>query len=270
MNIVTMEAEGQQNKRQHFILVHGACHGAWSWYKVAHVLESLGHRVTVPDLAASGIDSRRIEEVGTFSEYSQPLLNIMSSLPPNEKVILVGHSFGGISIALAADRFPDKVEKLVFVAAFMPDCTSSPIDGLKNLTNDPSYDWVDTKFNPVEMLNGDRLTAILFGPNFFASRCYQLCTKEDIMLASTLVRTGLLYIEELSETPAFSKENYGSIPRYYIKCPEDLAITEDIQEKMIRNFKVTETLKIEDADHMVMMSKPRELSQRLCYIANER
>lgn len=90
------------------------------------MLKSAGYRVSVPDLGASGIDGRRIEDVATFSDYSQPLLEILASLPPEEKVVLVGHSLGGLSIALAADKFPEKVAALVFVAAFMPDCTSSP------------------------------------------------------------------------------------------------------------------------------------------------
>jgi len=118
-------------RKQHIILVHGTCHGAWCWYKVATLLRSAGHLVTVPDLAASGIDRRRIEEVASFADYSRPLLDIMASFPAQEKVILVGHSFGGMSTALAADKFPEKVAAAVFVAAFMPDCTSSPAHCVK-------------------------------------------------------------------------------------------------------------------------------------------
>ena len=43
---------------KHFVLVHGLCHGAWSWYKVTTALESAGHRVTALDLAASGAPAR--------------------------------------------------------------------------------------------------------------------------------------------------------------------------------------------------------------------
>jgi alpha-beta hydrolase superfamily lysophospholipase len=116
----------ENNNSKHIILVHGACHGAWSWYKVTTALRSAGYRVTVPDMAASGRDHRQLAEVPSFRDYSQPLLEILESLPPGEKAILVGHSLGGINIALAMEEFPEKISVAVFLTAFMPDLGSAP------------------------------------------------------------------------------------------------------------------------------------------------
>ncbi|XP_057421282.1 methylesterase 1-like isoform X2 [Lotus japonicus] len=113
--------------RNHYVLVHGACHGAWCWYKVKPRLESAGHKVTVVDLAASGINMKKIEEVDTISQYSEPLIQFMASIPPNEKVVLVGHSLGGLNIAFAMDKFPEKVAVGVFLTAFLPDIEHKPI-----------------------------------------------------------------------------------------------------------------------------------------------
>ncbi|XP_058072891.1 methyl jasmonate esterase 1-like isoform X2 [Magnolia sinica] len=111
--------------KQHFILVHGACHGAWCWYKVATLLISTGNQVTALDLGSSGTNPKKFnDEFCTFSDYSQPLLDIMASLPPQQKVILVGHSLGGLTLALAMDRYPEKVSAAVFVTAFMPDSSN--------------------------------------------------------------------------------------------------------------------------------------------------
>ncbi|XP_047333643.1 salicylic acid-binding protein 2-like [Impatiens glandulifera] len=55
---------------KHFVLVHGACHGAWCWYKLKPLLESAGHKVTAIDMAASGINPKKIEEVWTFDDYN--------------------------------------------------------------------------------------------------------------------------------------------------------------------------------------------------------
>ena len=116
-----MESGTKQRRRQHhFVLVHCAYHGAWCWYKVATLLSSAGHRVTALDMAACGASPGRAEEVPSFEEYSRPLLAAVAGLPPDEKAVLVGHSFGGLNLALAMERYPDRVAVAVFVAAGMP------------------------------------------------------------------------------------------------------------------------------------------------------
>ena len=110
----------QQRQQHHFVLVHGACHGAWCWYKVATLLSSAGHRVTALDMAACGASPGRAEEVPSFEEYSRPLLAAVAGLPPDEKAVLVGHSFGGLNLALAMERYPDRVAVAVFVSTGMP------------------------------------------------------------------------------------------------------------------------------------------------------
>ncbi|KAL6961554.1 Salicylic acid-binding protein 2 [Sarracenia purpurea var. burkii] len=129
--------EGPKQKK-HFVLVHGACHGAWCWYKLKSLLESSGGgdiTVTLLDLAASGINTKSIREVRTLHEYSAPLIDFMTSISPNEKVILVGHSLGGMNLALAMDEFPEKISVAVFLTAFMPDSAHEAIHVLEQVTN---------------------------------------------------------------------------------------------------------------------------------------
>ncbi|GJM91961.1 hypothetical protein PR202_ga08384 [Eleusine coracana subsp. coracana] len=104
----------------HFILVHGLCHGAWSWYRVVASLQSAGHRVTALDMAASGPHPARLDEVSSFEEYSRPLLDAVAASQDGERLVLVGHSHGGLSLALAMERFPRKITAAVFVAAALP------------------------------------------------------------------------------------------------------------------------------------------------------
>ncbi|CAA2972600.1 Hypothetical predicted protein [Olea europaea subsp. europaea] len=117
--------EGKQQQK-HFVLVHGACHGAWCWYRLQTLLEAEGHRVAVMDLAASGIDPKMLDELRTFSDYNQPLLEVMESIPPDEKVVLVAHSLGGLNIAFAMEKYPHKISVAVFIAAYMPDTVHRP------------------------------------------------------------------------------------------------------------------------------------------------
>lgn len=105
---------------KHFVLVHGSCHGGWSWYKLVPLLKSTGHAVTALDLAASGVDLRQPKDLRSISDYFGPLTELMEALPANERVVLVGHSLGGLAISQAMERFPAKISVAVFVTAQMP------------------------------------------------------------------------------------------------------------------------------------------------------
>ncbi|XP_052724030.1 salicylic acid-binding protein 2 isoform X2 [Vigna angularis] len=193
------------SEKKHFVLVHGACHGAWSWYKLKPLLESSGHKVSVLDLAASGTNLQKIEDVHSFSQYSEPLLQLLATIPSDEKVILVGHSLGGLNIALAMEKFPEKVAVGVFLTAVVPDIQHKPSYVLqKYIESVPAPNWLDCEF-----LQSEKKTVVLFGPKFSSTKLYQGSSVEDIELAKTLLRPSSLFIEDLSQQTNFSKERYG-------------------------------------------------------------
>ncbi|KAG2594083.1 hypothetical protein PVAP13_5NG618400 [Panicum virgatum] len=166
---------GKKQRQHHHVLVHGFGHGAWRWYKVATALSSAGHRVTALDMAACGARPGRAEEVSSFEEYSRPLLDAVAALPAGEKAVLVGHSFGGRSLALAMERYPDRVSVAVFVSAAMPAAGKPMTLVFQQLLQEqrPEDFYMDCKFetsgdpeHPVETLQ--------FGPRYLEQRLYQL------------------------------------------------------------------------------------------------
>ncbi|XP_045786299.1 salicylic acid-binding protein 2-like [Trifolium pratense] len=252
--------------RKHYVLVHGACHGAWCWYKVKPLLESAGHLVTVLDLAASGTNLNKIEDVNTVSEYSEPLLQLMATIPPNEKVILVGHSLGGLNIALAMEKFPEKVAVGVFLTAFAPDIEHNASYVMeKYIESTPAAEWVDTEF----FQSGNK-TSMFFGPKFLSNKLYQQSSIEDLELAKTLLRPGSLFMEDLiQQKNLFTKQGYGSVPHGFIVCDDDIAIPLKFQHWMIQNAGINDVLEIKGADHMAMLCKPQQLCDSLNHIANQ-
>ncbi|XP_071725060.1 methylesterase 1-like [Rutidosis leptorrhynchoides] len=245
--------------RKHFVLVHGSCHGAWCWYKLKPLLESSGHHVTALDMAASGIDMKEIKEINTLREYTEPLLKFLESLDNDEKVILVGHSFGGFNLALAMEYYPNKISVAVYLTAFMPDITHSPSFVFDKLfESKPSEAWLDTEFAPF----------LLFGPKFISSKLYQLTPTEDLELAKSLARPGYFFLSELSASKNFSREGYGSVKRIFIVCSEDQGIPKEFQLWMIENYPVEQVFEIKDSDHMPMLCKPKELRDCLSEIAD--
>ena len=113
--------------KKHFVLVHGVGHGAWCWYKLVSLLKLESQHVTALDLGASGINSKQLDELNSFSDYVQPLMDFMASLPHDKRVILVGHSYAGLALSLAMEKFPEKILTAVFVTAYVPKPVDAPV-----------------------------------------------------------------------------------------------------------------------------------------------
>ncbi|TYJ03415.1 hypothetical protein E1A91_A12G026300v1 [Gossypium mustelinum] len=161
---------------KHFVLVHGACHGAWSWYKVVPLLKSGGHNVTALDLGGSGVDPQQVNTLRSISDYIKPLREFMASLPDEEKVVLVGHSLGGLAISQAMEMFPEKISVAFFVTASMP----GPILNVSILIQKALRDQDSQMDNHYTYDDGPSSppTTFTFGPMFLSSKVYQLSPPE--------------------------------------------------------------------------------------------
>ncbi|XP_057770037.1 methyl jasmonate esterase 1-like [Salvia miltiorrhiza] len=257
--------EESRQQQPHFVVVHGACHGAWCWYKVATKLRAEGHRVTALDMAASGADPKRVEELSSVSEYCRPLIDFMAALPPQERVILVGHSMGGVCLSLAMENFPHKISVAVFVTAMMPGPDVS-LWALVAEYGKQMDSYIDSQFF---FNNGHDKppTSMVFGPNFLATQLYQHSPPEDLSLATLLMRPMGLFDESGWVKATLSKQNHGSVRRVFVVCEQDLVLKKGFQEWMIENNPVDEVKIISGADHMPMFSKTHELCAHLHDIA---
>ncbi|XP_060169306.1 methyl jasmonate esterase 1-like [Lycium barbarum] len=253
---------------KHFVLVHGACHGSWSWYNIVALLRSSEHNVTALDLGASGINPKQILEIPHLSNYFSPLMEFMASLPANKRVVLVGHSLGGFVISKAMESFPENILVSIFVIAGMPGPTlnattiyskgnrllASQLDNRVTYDNGPN--------NPPTTFN--------FGPKYLASNLYQLSPIQDWALATMLVRPRYLYsLEDISKEMVLSSKRYGSIRRVFVVAAEDKQLKKEFQQWMIEKNPPDEVEEIPGADHMVMMSKPLQLFTLLLRIAHK-
>nr|XP_043608874.1 salicylic acid-binding protein 2-like [Erigeron canadensis] len=256
-------------QKKHFVLVHGAGHGAWCWFKLKPLLEAVGHRVSALDLSACGTNTKVIYQVTSLYDYILPLLEFMATIPCEEKVVLVGHSLGGMCIALAMERFPEKVSVAVFLTAMMPDSvhkSSYVLDQFHEKTL--GEDRLDNQVLPYKNNESDtELTSVLFGPNFISSKLYHLCSNEDRELRKILVRPGPLIRKSLKSAKLFTEERYGSVRRVYVICDEDSVIKKEFQRWMIDNNPVIETKELKGVNHMPMICDPKQVSLCLLDIA---
>ncbi|KAM3220175.1 methyl jasmonate esterase 1-like isoform X2 [Capsicum chacoense] len=271
---VNATLSGPKAKEQ-FVLVHRACHGAWSWYKIVALMQSSGHNVTAIDLGASGNNPKQVLEVRHLSDYFSPLMKFMASLPAHEKVVLVGHEIGGFGISKAIETFPEKILVAVFVTALMPGPTLNAstvytkaiefTGVLAALDNHVTFD--DGPKNPP--------TTFSYGPKYLATNIYQLSSDHCFLLLGVRISTKLVRpvfifrAEDVSKEIVVSSKRFGSVKRAFIVAAEDKLIKKEFQKWMIEKNRPDEVEVIQGSDHMTMMSKPLQLFPNLLSIANK-
>ncbi|CAK9160900.1 unnamed protein product [Ilex paraguariensis] len=210
---------------KHFVLVHGFGHGAWCWYKLINLLKLGGHRVTALDLGACGIHPQQIKRIASAHDYLQPLMDFMASLPQYDRVVLVGHSYGGLCISLAMETFPEKILVAVFITAYMPDCTHPPATLIQEFFKKISIEsLMDCRFS-FDQGQQNLPTSSLVGPEYTATK--------DLELAKMLVRPNGLFLEDMGKESLLTEEKYGSISRVYVVCKEDEVMEEEFQRYVI-------------------------------------
>uniref|UniRef100_A0A0E0JS61 AB hydrolase-1 domain-containing protein n=1 Tax=Oryza punctata TaxID=4537 RepID=A0A0E0JS61_ORYPU len=195
--------------------------------------------------------------------------HVVAAAPVGERLVLVGHSFGGLSLSLAMERFPEKIAAAVFVAAAMP-CVGKHIGITTELMRErsPKDLLMDSKTIPISNKQGPG-TAILLGPNFLAENGYQLSPAEDLTLAKSLVRPANLFVDDpmMKDDKMLTSANYGSVKKVYLIAMEDSGV--ELMHYMIALSPGTEVEEIPGADHAVMCSRPRELSDLLAKIGSK-
>lgn len=247
----------------HIILVHGVSHGGWCWYKVRALLETSGYSVTCVDLKGSGIEPSDPNSIGSFEEYNQPLVDLLASLPNHQKVILVGHSAGGISVTEAIYKFPEKIQAAVYVAATMLEMGFHSDQDVKDGSPDLSEygEAYDLEFG----LGMDQPpTSAIIKKGLQRTILYHMSSLEDSVLAALLLRPFPLAV-----TTAKSKgggEASEMVPRFYIKTLEDRVIKPEQQDAMIKRWPPSQIYAI-DSDHSPFFSNPLVLSGLLLKVA---
>ena len=237
-----------------FILIHGSWHSSWNWHRVIPILEKQGHKAIAIDLPGMGRDKTPINEVRMESTVSK-ICKLIDAI--DGKVILVGHSKNGIMISQAAEARPNKIEKLVYLAAYL----------VPNGKTQKEYSMKDTHgvLKPYVTMH-DHLNAHTLQPEIYKEGLYADCDENITELAKLLLSHEPV---ESAITPLqLSEEKFGSVPRFYIECTEDKAVTPFIQRKMYTETPCQKVYSL-PTSHSPFFSKPKELCDILCDIAME-
>jgi pimeloyl-ACP methyl ester carboxylesterase len=110
-----------------FVLVHGAWHGGWCWQPVAARLAANGHTVYRPTLTGLGDRAHLLSRDVDLSTHIQDVAAMLRFEDVHD-VVLVGHSYGGMVITGVAGEMPERIGRLVYYDAFVPDDGECALD----------------------------------------------------------------------------------------------------------------------------------------------
>jgi len=203
-----------------YVLVHGAFADIHVWDNVKPLLEAKGNKVVAVNLPGHGADNTDPHTLHLES-YLKVVKDSINAQPG--KVILVGHSMAGMIISAIAEQMPDKIEALVYVAAYLPQNGES----LMSLSS--------------------RDTASLVARNFEYAKDYSTARMKTDAIASIICedcspaikKTLPAYLKAEPLAPfndkvLLSPEKFGRVKKYYLFTTQDRSITYPFQQSMVR------------------------------------
>lgn len=213
------------------VLVHGAWQDGTSWAQVQEELEASGRSVSAVTLPGrNGLDAG----VQSLAGYRDAVIAEVERF--DEPVILVGHSFGGMTISGVAEAIPDQIESLVYVAAYLP----SDGDSLAGLAAQDAQSVLAADGNLV--IAGDPPVASVPADRFAEFFCPDCTVSEaDAVTASAVAEPAGPLLEAITLTD----ENFGAVPKRYVQTALDIVVGTDLQQNMVANAGVSDVVVLE-------------------------
>ena len=231
-------------ERPTIVLLHGAFFDSSDWEPVARALEAKGRKVVVIDLPGRSRNPFPATRA-SLDLYRDVVIAAVSREP--RPVVLVGHSFGGMTISAAADAVPDKIASLVYVGAYLPKSGESLVSlSQQDKTSlagpafrvDPARGvaWIDTD-----------------------SRAAAFCSDCAPPVAAGV--TARMIEEPLAPpgTPVTLGEGFARVPKVYVRTARDRVVSPSLQDQMIAGAGKVHVLGI-DSGHLPMVTRPDELA----------
>lgn len=231
------------------VLVHGAFQDASVWQQVTPLLEKKGHKVIIVDLP--GRKSNPADAFAlTLAAYRDTVLKAIGEGP--DKVVLVGHSFGGFTISSVAEAIPARIDTAVYVAAYLPQ-TGESMQALAAQDKGSKFtqeNFVVAKdYSSASVLERDR--GLIF--------CEECSDDQKKKLLSGIVDEPL---KPVAEPITLSDTAFGSVRKAFIATKRDNAVSRSLQQMMIDRAKLSNIIEI-DTGHAPAITSPQVLAEAI-------
>ncbi|HTE24980.1 alpha/beta fold hydrolase [Flavitalea sp.] len=236
-----------------FVLVHGSWQAPWVWNKVESQLIKAGQKVIVIELPAHGDDST-LPINTSLDIYRDKVIAAVNNT--KGKVILVGHSLGGMITSEVAEKIPAKIERLVYIGAYIPANGQSLLD----LANTDKQSLL----GPALVPSADKLTLDVQKDVLISIFCED--APENVK-KEMLERYRAEPVIPFTNKAVVTDQNFGRIQKFYLHTLQDHAVGLDLQKQMAEAAHVIKTFSL-NTSHSPFLSQPDEVVKILLTIAS--
>jgi len=225
------------------LLVHGAWGGAWIWRRVLAPLRAAGHEVHAVTLTGDGERAHhRRPDIGMATHVADVVG--LAEAEELDRFVLVGHSYGGAVITLAADRLLGRAAgrpgALVYVDAMVPR---------------PGESWSSTHAPEIQ---AQRLATAALHDNALPppdATGFALEAADAAWLARRHVPHPFgMYREPMH----YDAERWARLPRWFIDCTEPAYPTIAAMRRRVREQAGWQVREMKTG-HFPMVSQPQAL-----------
>ncbi|MBA4055005.1 MAG: alpha/beta hydrolase [Marivirga sp.] len=246
------EKKESSAKLSTYVLVHGAWQAPYVWDVVRADLEKKGHKVVIVELPGHGKDQTPTHTL-SLDVYRDKVIESISKA--DGKVVLVGHSMGGMVITHVAEKAATRISKLVYVGAFLPASGQA--------LTDLAYSDPDSKLGPNLVPSADQLTLDVkkeYLSNLFINDGTE--ANKNLVITNYRAEPAIPFTNKVTLTDG----NFGAVEKVYIKTLQDVVISPGLQSRMIAAAGIKTVLEL-NTSHSPFLSQPHMLSELLLKVA---
>lgn len=248
--LVIKALDADRKRYPTYILIHGAWADESAWGFVRNELAKKAN-VVVANLPAHGVEMTAANKV-SLADYVKYVSGLVNAQPG--KVILVAHSFGGIIASQVAENLSNKIDKIIYVSAYLP----------KNGEDLLSLSQQDQQSKAGANLEytSDFSAATIKKEGIVAVVCADC---PDFMKEALVKYHKAEPVKPLGEKVKLSAR-FAAIPKYYIYTTKDAAVGYELQQQMVKNNGTVKKSFTMISSHLPFVVSPEEFLNHLANI----
>lgn len=240
---------------RHIVLIHGAWQGSWAFDAWAPSLRASGWNVHAVDLPGNGWGPQA-DAPANLDSYCDAVVAVIEAI--GAPVVLLGHSGGGITASQVAERIPERLQALVYLAGMMLPSGMTFIELIQQCqAAQPEQDFAGISRHLSFSADGRSSTV---APAGALETFLHDCPPEAAQRAASLLRPQPESGRDLR--PQLSAARYGRVPRLYIEALLDRSVTLPLQRAMQRLSPGAQVLSLA-CGHVPQLACPQALTELL-------